>query len=153
MIDLLRAGEVIMREMRHPQAALRIIPGGVRFESPALRVDLLTDRIRLADAAELSRARRFLLRAALRQIVPALGFRAVADGKLDDKLPAGTLLAAHPIVLEPPALTAAPPEPSIVVEADRETGNPPIDMPDETEVLAENTDVEEIEEDDGPGLG
>lgn len=84
--------------MPMPQARLRIIPGGVRYESRVIRLDLLRDRIVIHDVTPLASARQRRLLTPIAALVRDLGFEPFPGGELQEFPSAGTAVAAHPMI-------------------------------------------------------
>ena len=95
-IDLIRAGEKLIRLMQTPDATLRVIRGGFRYASDALTFDLTRYGIVLRKAAMLPLARQAEILAAIAAIAEDLGFAISGNGE-EQSLPLpGGAFAIHP---------------------------------------------------------
>ncbi|SDL75692.1 hypothetical protein [Paracoccus chinensis] len=131
-----------------PQARLRIIPGGLRYESRVIRLDLLRDRIVLQDVTPLAPAQQRRLLTLIAALVRDLGFEPLPGGELQEFPSAGTAFAAHPMIRQSGDMGGSA---WVREAADEVVPSPSTDDPVDDPTLPDETEI--CQDDDGMRLG
>lgn len=131
-----------------PQARLRIIPGGLRYESRVIRLDLLRDRIVLQDVTSLAPFQQRRLLIPIAALVRDLGFEPLPGGELQEFPSAGTAVAAHPMIRQLGDMRGST---WVREDANEVVPSPVVDDPVDEPTLPDEAEIGQ--DDDGMGLG
>lgn len=145
---MLWAAQTLKEEAGGRNAAVRVIPGGVRYASPTVVLDLFRDRIELREAIPLSADQRVRLLPAIRNAIRNLGFQLTGEDGLRDLPSPGTAIAAHPAWLQA-QLPAPVPEGEGAEDMAADVLDP---LPEADEDAPGEDGSANIQEDEGPEL-